>query len=326
MFRRHHKNAIYLTLVVFLFALTVRSARDVVRNSKQLFIAKGSVGDFSRVSAEHQIVNVNFEGLHFKLVLKPLAQDGVSREIAANGVWDKRNSAEMLRLLKPQDGRKRGTLVDIGANIGWFSMLALAAGHKVIAIDAFPDNIEMIKLSAQINNFKIDQDQFTLISAAVGSPAGYCQLVSGDDNVADGMLACSDEELEEYNRQFYSFNEGVGPKYYKPRAKVPVAHLDTLVKEKHVDVLKIDIEGHEPQALRPASAGNFFRSSKVKALLTEFIPWVSRSSGLEPYHYLELLQAWGFSCTPAMSQEHVNIAAAENQEFDLTCLTTDAGE
>ncbi len=165
---------------------------------------------------------MEFEGIKFKIILKPLAQAGVSQAIAAHGVWDRHNSAQMLRLLKPQDGRPHGTLVDIGANIGWFSMIALAVDHKVIAIDAFPDNIEIIKLSAHINNFRIDQDQFTVISAAIGSPPGYCELVSGDDNIADGMLACSEESLDEYNQRFYSANAHAGPKYYKRRAEVPV--------------------------------------------------------------------------------------------------------
>ena len=185
-------------------------------------VAKDALGNFSLLSQEHQIKQVEFEGIKFKIVLKPLAQDGVSQGIAAHGVWDRHNSAQMLRLLKPQDGRPHGTLVDIGANIGWFSMIALAVDHKVIAIDAFPDNIEIIKLSAHINNFRIDQDQFTVISAAIGSPPGYCELVSGDDNIADGMLACSEESLDEYNQRFYSANAHAGPKYYKRRAEVPV--------------------------------------------------------------------------------------------------------
>ena len=197
-------------------------------------------------------------------------------------------------------------------------MLALAAGHRVVAIGAFSANIALIKLSARLNDFPIDGKQFTLIHSAVGSPPGYCDLVSGNDNVADGMLACSKEELDRYNDHFGK-KQGIDRNYYKPREQVPVAHLDSLVSEKIVDVLKIDIEGHEPQALGIESAQSFFASTKVSMIFTEFIPWVIRSSGLEPNAYLELLENWGFRCDHKMSALQVERAADVHAEFDLRC-------
>lgn len=94
------------------------------------------------------MADISFEGISFKLVLKSLDEDGVSRAITRDGIWEPDISRLVLKSLQPNDGREKGTLVDIGANIGWYSMLALAAGHRVVAIDAFSANIALIKLSS----------------------------------------------------------------------------------------------------------------------------------------------------------------------------------
>lgn len=113
--------------------------------------------------------------------------------------------------------------------------------------------------------------------------------------------------------------------YYKPREQVPVAHLDSLVSEKIVDVLKIDIEGHEPQALSKESAESFFRSTKVRFIFTEFIPWVIKSSGLQPNAYLELLETLGFQCDHKLSSLQVEKSADVHTEFDLHCVGHEDG-
>jgi 2-polyprenyl-3-methyl-5-hydroxy-6-metoxy-1,4-benzoquinol methylase len=40
---------------------------------------------------------------------------------------------------------------DIGANLGWFSLAAAAAGHRVIAIDALHTNVELLMRSIHDN-------------------------------------------------------------------------------------------------------------------------------------------------------------------------------
>ena len=40
--------------------------------------------------------------------------------------------------------RKRGVFLDVGANVGWFSMVALNLGHEVIAFELLDSNVELI--------------------------------------------------------------------------------------------------------------------------------------------------------------------------------------
>lgn len=42
--------------------------------------------------------------------------------------------------------------VELGANIGWFTLLAASRGHHVMAIEASPCNTRVLKASIQMNN------------------------------------------------------------------------------------------------------------------------------------------------------------------------------
>ncbi len=64
---------------------------------------------------------------------------------------------------------------------------------------------------------------------------------------------------------------------------VPVATLDTLLDEQkidRVDMLKLDVEGHEPRVL--AGLGERLRDGRVGAVLCEFNDYFLRASGSSP--------------------------------------------
>ena len=73
----------------------------------------------------------------------------VSGEILKKGAWEPHLTEELMRQLgPPSNGR---VFLDVGANIGWFSLNAAAAGHRVIAIDALRTNVELLMRSIEVN-------------------------------------------------------------------------------------------------------------------------------------------------------------------------------
>lgn len=72
------------------------------------------------------------------------AHDAVSETILTTGVWEPRETVLALDVLHPGD-----TFLDLGCQIGWFSMAAMSRGARVIAVDADPDNLAMANMSAQ---------------------------------------------------------------------------------------------------------------------------------------------------------------------------------
>ena len=73
----------------------------------------------------------------------------VSRRIREHGVWEPYETSLVLRLLQPGD-----VFVDVGANIGYFSVLAASLvgdAGKVFAFEPDPDNFQLLCANAELN-------------------------------------------------------------------------------------------------------------------------------------------------------------------------------
>ena len=128
------------------------------------------------------------------------------------------------------------TMVDVGANIGLFALLAAKlvgeTGH-VYAIEPRGENARLLLYSAQINNFA----NIHLLPTAVGNITGY--TIYQNHIGANGALMTKTSADAAYDSQAI----------LHPTAQVvPMARLDDLVTGP-VDVLKLDIEGAEGMAL-----------------------------------------------------------------------------
>ena len=126
------------------------------------------------------------------------------------------------RTLKP------GSLfVDVGANVGLYTIWALDIGAEVIAVE--PDRRSRERLS---ENLMLNGYSATIVPAAAGESAGVLRLTVGLDN-QNHLVLDSDATTV-------------------PSATVPVQPLDDIVGDRVVDGLKIDVEGAELLVLRGA--------------------------------------------------------------------------
>lgn len=82
------------------------------------------------------------------------ADDIVSKSLMEQGVWEAYETLLMLDIL-----RSPGNVVDIGSQVGWYSIIAALQGNKVTAYDALEDNIEILKESAKLNKLDITTNQ-----------------------------------------------------------------------------------------------------------------------------------------------------------------------
>lgn len=123
-----------------------------------------------------------------------------------------------------------GVFYDIGANLGFFSLLAahlvgLDQGH-IYAFEAAPDNARAIRINAELNNVR----NITVIEKAVSSRSGTGRLQIVDDQ--------SWSKLEEYGEHPYT----------ERTIDVELAAIDDLLREGQLappTVVKIDVEGAE---------------------------------------------------------------------------------
>ncbi len=177
--------------------------------------------------------------------------------------------------------REGQTFVDIGANVGCISFLAaklVGPAGRVVAFEPNPNNLQRLYAGIVLNQFAnikvmpyAVSDARTVFSLAGGTSNTVVMEARGaDTNSVYAQSVVPDEEL---------------------------AHLPA------IDVIKIDIEGHEPNALR-GCAGLIRKHDPI--LFTEFAPrCLAETMGYDPMAYLlqlfalyrraEVLTQWGDS-------------------------------
>lgn len=128
----------------------------------------------------------------------------------------------VLHALRPGD-----LFVDIGANVGSYTVLAAAvAGAKVVAFEPDPEAFAALQRNVELNRIA---DLVELHHCALGAEHGVASMTEG--------LGCTNHVVPVSNRS---------------SRPVRLETLDRVLAGRQPAVIKIDVEGYEPQALAGA--------------------------------------------------------------------------
>lgn len=181
------------------------------------------------------------------------------------------------------------TFIDIGANVGFFTLTAagkVGESGKIIAVECNPRNCELIYMSLHRNGF----DHVTVYPFALGETQKLMSFSWGFSNGFVDELAQDDEEA----------------------FIVPAVTLDSLLKnESRVDVIKMDIEGSEAKAWQGMQE-TIARHHPV--LLMEFFPTLlERVSGVKGDELLDRVFACGYSAAVLRRNEEMVTTASTSE-------------
>jgi FkbM family methyltransferase len=202
-------------------------------------------------------VDVEREGLRWRL---DLAED--AQRLMFLGLYEQ----ELRRRIIPEI---RGVFVDVGANVGFWSVPA-AARVAVVAFEPNPWAAEHLSVNAGLNDLEID-----VRTQAVSSRPGRLNLYASD--------------LEEDASQATLHRTAVQGS--AEEISVPVVTLDEAVDE--VDTLKIDVEGHEEEVLRGAES--LLGSRTPRVVVIELLGWRLAHAGSTPERVVLLLESYGYA-------------------------------
>ncbi len=206
------------------------------------------------------------EGEGFRLYASPV-DSAVGRHVLA-GAYEGEVAAVFRAVLRPGMG-----VLDVGANIGYFTMLAAALvgpAGRVFAVEPNPDNARMIEASRVLNGFA----HVTVLQAAAGRDAGLLALNASFSNGTTSALEARGEAILAARTVARVPLDGVVP------ADVPVA------------LLKADAEGAEYNAL--LGCREIIRRDRP-VIVTEFSPGLLRGiSGIAGEDYLRWLMGLGY--------------------------------
>jgi FkbM family methyltransferase len=192
-------------------------------------------------------VRGNFE---VTFVIDARLEDPIGRVVAESGRYGVDGTSElMMHLLRPGD-----TLLDVGAHIGTFSLPAAVMGCRVLAIEGSARNAELLQAAAACNGF----DRLRVVHAAASDREGLLSFCPcGPHGHVVGAVEPAD----------------------LPRREVRALAVDDLLADlgwQRVHIVKIDVEGWEPQAVR--GMARLLAGDDAPMLLFE-----SNAAGLERY-------------------------------------------
>jgi FkbM family methyltransferase len=172
--------------------------------------------------------------------------------------------------LRPGD-----TFIDCGAHIGLYSIIAdraTAGATRVIAVEPSGATADHLEFNLKQNGVKDAQ----IIRAAIWTAAGHIQFIyEGDGKAAYDHVA---------------FDEGV------VGASVSTITLDQIVKDagaKEVALVKIDVEGAEPEAL--TGAQHAIERGMLSVLMVEFTEHNLGRRGLSTQNLIVQLKKLGYT-------------------------------
>ena len=208
--------------------------------------------------------------------------DIVSNSILSHGHWEPKTVAFLKQALSEQEG---SVFLDIGANIGYFTLYVAALGYHVIAVEASQENANLIRYSLCLNPSL--KSRIRLVQVALAEKRMRCFLVSSEGNSGNMNMDCREDRRALH---FRGWNHWSGKKEREENA-VRTVPLDEIVSlNERVDVLRIDTEGFEYHAL---VGGQKHVLPKVRYVFSEFSPFMLRTQHTDPLKYLELLQKHG---------------------------------
>ena len=160
-------------------------------------------------------------------------------------------------------------MIDIGANLGLYTLLATQYDRHVIAVEPLYDSLIRLHKSIQLNDV---QHQVTLVANAIGVKHERLALKIVDKNLGASYLSYLDE-LAPPAKQVEKMVDEHQPAF-APRvlAEVETITLDDLLSIYPIffkrAILKIDIEGFE--ALAFGNASLLFNRTEIPAIYMEF--------------------------------------------------------
>jgi FkbM family methyltransferase len=210
-------------------------------------------------------------------ILLNIQDKSISRPLLMKGSYEQSVSELFVKYLKPDS-----CVIDIGANIGYYSLLAASQCPRGQVFSFEPDNknFQLLKTSIAYNgfekiiqayNFAVSDANKTIILSDLGNPGNSgARFTAEDEDLLKSLISAPDAYFE----------------------KIEAIQLDTFLTEIRVDIVKIDIEGHEPYAIQGML--NILKRDQP-IIFAELAPSnIKLLGGMEAADFLQLLLNIGY--------------------------------
>lgn len=241
----------------------------------------------AKEAAASRVETVEIDG--FQMTVVP-DWNAINKTIATERRYEPHVAVHVKKLLRPNM-----VFVDIGANLGYYALLAASLGAKVYAFEPHTRNIWLLRQNARDNGFDIKIFPYPLADAeglVLYSPLG-----------GNGQITALPTSLPSEAQQI-----------------LRSMTLDGALAGVSPDMVKIDVEGSEGLVLRGAQRTLDSRPIVISEFTTDVLPVISRVS---PQEYLDEFVRRGYSLHVCeMDQSMREVSADELVQASIGGETT----
>lgn len=210
----------------------------------------------------------------------------VSERIREAGIWEPYETHLIVKALQSATN-----FVDVGANIGYYSVIAaslLRGKGRVFSFEPEPANFSLLEKSIAANKF----ENVEAVSAGLSDEKKSSVLYLSADNYGDHQVYDRGEEREKKAISLLNGSDFLAAKIAS------------------IDVLKIDTQGAEFGVIK-GLAPLIEKSPKIK-MVVEFWPFGLKKAGHHAHHLLDLLLGFDLPMFIIDHIEHKLIPCKEN--------------
>ena len=201
--------------------------------------------------------------------MKLVPSDHISQQIAFTGAYEYNLSKKITNIAKQGDQ----VLVDVGANMGYFSILFGIANksNKVFAFEASPRNHQLLTHNIKLNKL---ENQVTIIPKAAGKESGVLPFSLGHEKQTGWG--------------------GISASKSSNTVEVEVLTLDEYFanKDTSIDVLKVDVEGADTWVLEGAK--DLIQAGRIKEIYYEENLPRMKTLGIQAGTAQSMLENYGY--------------------------------
>jgi len=208
---------------------------------------------------------------------------GVARSLLENGEYD----SSHIQWIKKIIGNTPEVIIFVGTHIGSLLIPLSENAKAVIGYEADPENFELLKMNIALNHV----ENARIYNKAIGERSGHAMVVHNPLNTGNSSIS-ADAKSEE---------------------GIEMVSLDAELKmmpRDFVDLMVMDIEGHELHALR----GSIKLLKILKNLDIEFAPEQLTEHGSDPMELIDLIFDY-FDHMYILREEPMKFNKAEALDF-----------
>lgn len=185
------------------------------------------------------------------------------------GRFEPEESEFLCRELKDGD-----VCLDVGANVGYYTMMFATRAREVIAVEPLPINADLLQLSATINGLK----NIRIVRAVCGQAAGEVEFLQTKQTGHSSVVFLDRERNQE--------------DHIAAGHRLRVVCIDEM-ELSQLDIVKVDVEGYEYECVKGML--ETLKSRRPRIVMIELVDRHLKRFGHEVEDVVELFRSAGYA-------------------------------